>query len=170
MLNRLKKEEKTFSSELYIIEDLYIKNIENNTTLKLCTHQFFNGEIFDSFKKSDDESIKIEKQDEIDIMGELAESEVLITDYSSVGYDFTFLEKPVILFQQDLEAYMEKREFYREKEELDEHNIIHSYDLVKTIVTETYGINPFFKAYSFASCIRSGIQLDPPNAPTFPAL
>ena len=125
----------------------YLK--DNGITLKLCVHQFFDGNIFkDIYDGAEENVIDIVKQQEIDIMQELAESEVLITDYSSVAYDFTFLEKPVILFQPDLEAYMEKREFYCEKEELDEHNIIHSYDLVKTIVTESYGINPFFrKAY-----------------------
>jgi len=39
-------------------------------------------------------------------------SDVLITDYSSILFDFSLLEKPIILFQYDLGIYMRDRGLY----------------------------------------------------------
>lgn len=43
-----------------------------------------------------------------DITKELMKSKILITDYSSVAYDFYYLKKPVIFFQFDKEEYESK--------------------------------------------------------------
>ena len=78
-------------------------------------------------------------------MDELVKSDVLITDYSSVGFDFTFLNKPVILYQPDLESYMKNRSFYCSIEEMKNYAIKTSKELVDTIILNDYKINPFFK-------------------------
>ena len=39
-------------------------------------------------------------------------SAILITDYSSVAWDFCYLDKPVLFFQPDLDTYLELRGAY----------------------------------------------------------
>jgi CDP-ribitol ribitolphosphotransferase len=48
----------------------------------------------------------------VDINDLLIISNVLITDYSSVFYDFLLTLRPIIFFAEDLEKYMEVRDFY----------------------------------------------------------
>ncbi len=38
----------------------------------------------------------------------MKESKLMITDYSSVGFDFSFLDKPVIYYQFDREKFLGK--------------------------------------------------------------
>lgn len=49
--------------------------------------------------------IKIANKDEYDVQQLLKESKVLITDYSSVAFDFGYMRKPVIYYQFDEEKY-----------------------------------------------------------------
>jgi CDP-glycerol glycerophosphotransferase (TagB/SpsB family) len=48
----------------------------------------------------------------IDIMDLLIIADVLITDYSSVFYDYLLTLRPIIFFANDLEKYTEVRDFY----------------------------------------------------------
>lgn len=48
----------------------------------------------------------------------LCAADLLITDYSSILFDFALLEKPWVLFTPDLEEYRRKRGFYVEYESL----------------------------------------------------
>ena len=45
-------------------------------------------------------------------------ADLMITDYSSIVFDYLFFKKPYILFAPDLEAYLDKRGFYVEYESL----------------------------------------------------
>lgn len=81
---------------------------------------------------------------DVDVMDYLVSHDVLITDYSSIAFDFTFLKKPVVLYQPDFEEYIEHRKLYCGEEELRSVNIEMPRRLVETIVSEQYGINPFF--------------------------
>ena len=120
--------------------------IDENVTLKLCVHQFFDNEIFEEIHNTIEKGIiEIVKSSEINVMNELVSSELLISDYSSVVYDFTFLNKPVLLFQPDIEAYMEKRDFYCNLEELNEINSKISSELIEKIINKNYKINEFFR-------------------------
>ena len=111
-----------------------------NTDLVLCVHKFFNEEKIQMLKgEIDNPHIIFEHASEVDVMDELVKCDVLITDYSSVGFDVTILGKPVILFQPDMEDYLKKRKLYCTTEEL-------SKDLIKALVNEEYGINPFFRS------------------------
>lgn len=75
-----------------------------------------------------------------DVLDELAKNDVLITDYSSVGFDFTVLNKPVILYQPDLKNYLAKRNLYCEVEELEQCSYTKARQLVDAIADETYTI------------------------------
>ena len=52
----------------------------------------------------------------VDIMDLLIIADVLITDYSSVFYDYLLTLRPIIFFADDLEKYTEIRDFYYDYE------------------------------------------------------
>ena len=69
--------------------------------------------------KSDNLTDKgIDVTDYLDIMELLVISDVVVTDYSSVMWDFSLLRRPVFLYQPDLEDYIKSdRDFYWPVEE-----------------------------------------------------
>lgn len=118
-----------------------------NATLKICLHSKFTQEqtkrLVDGITQNS--RISLVHPNQIDVMDELAYNDVLITDYSSVGFDFTFLGKPTILYQSDLKNYSKKRAFYCDIEEMEQVSIKHADDLIDCIVHEKYGVNSFFE-------------------------
>ena len=118
---------------------------KNNYSIKLCLHQFFNEtNKLHKLKQLDNVSVVTPK--EVDVMRELAISDVLITDYSSVGFDFTFLNKPVILYQPDLNTYLKYREIYCSIDELKKYSVQSVEELIEVIVKEKYTVNDFFRS------------------------
>lgn len=118
---------------------------KNNYKIKLCLHQFFN-ETNKLNKLKNISSVEIVTPKQVDVMYELATSDVLITDYSSVGFDFTFLNKPVILYQPDLNTYLKYRETYCSIEELKKHSVQNVEELVDNIIKQKYTVNEFFRS------------------------
>lgn len=53
-----------------------------------------------------DTPARVISQGEVDVQHLLKESAVLVTDYSSVGFDFAFLDKPVVYFQFDRARFL----------------------------------------------------------------
>ncbi len=120
---------------------------KTNTDFVLCVHKFFDDKKIEELRgECDSEHIIFEHASEVNVMDELVACDVLITDYSSVAFDVTVLNKPVILFQPDMADYLLKRELYCEVEELNEHNITKTKELISSIVNEDYGVNPFFRS------------------------
>lgn len=139
--------------------DIFIKKLEKllsnkklqqflsfkNYKIKLCLHQFFyDTNKLDVLKELNRIEVVTPKQ--VDVMYEIATSDVLITDYSSVGFDFTFLNKPVILYQPDLNNYLKYRETYCSIEELKKYSVQDTLDLVDIIVNEKFKVNEFFRS------------------------
>ncbi len=58
--------------------------------------------------KTKDDRIKIGKPGEYDIQELLKKSSILITDYSSVFFDFVYMDKPVIFYQFDQKDFYTK--------------------------------------------------------------
>ncbi|WP_325167835.1 CDP-glycerol glycerophosphotransferase family protein [Staphylococcus devriesei] len=52
--------------------------------------------------------VTIIKQGDVDVQKLIKESQLMITDYSSVAFDFSFLNKPVIYYQFDKERFLGK--------------------------------------------------------------
>ncbi len=120
---------------------------KSKSTLTVCLHQFFDEEKIAIIKsKIKTDRIKLVHSNQIDVLDYLAKSDVLITDYSSVGFDFTALNKPVIMFQPDRKAYLEKRKLFCELEELEKYSITKASQLVDCIVNEKYYVNEFFRS------------------------
>ncbi|MBQ3280105.1 CDP-glycerol glycerophosphotransferase family protein [Candidatus Saccharibacteria bacterium] len=88
----------------------FIEFVERNKII-IYFYPHINMQIFlDDFKLSS-ENIKIISYNE-DIQEYLGKCKLMITDYSSVAFDFAYLNKPVIYYQFDLEDYRKKQ--YRE--------------------------------------------------------
>lgn len=54
----------------------------------------------------------------LDIESLLAISDILITDYSSVGFEFAILERPIVFFAYDKDQYLDERGMYYDYEEI----------------------------------------------------
>ncbi len=120
---------------------------QTSSTFTVCLHQFFDEGKISYFKENiKTDRIKLVHANSVDVLNELACNDVLITDYSSVGFDFTTLDKPVILYQPDLETYLANRSLYCTIDELKESSVSETEELIDTVVNETYTINEFFKS------------------------
>lgn len=131
--------------------------------LTLCLHHLFTEEQVRIVRDAVGNLpwIRLATPQEICLMDELAQSDLMITDYSSIGFDFTFLGKPVLLYQHDRAAYMKRRAFYCTMEELEAASITDRETLVSRIIEEAYGVHPFFAermhhAASMDDVIRGG--------------
>src|SRR5690625_4157545 len=111
-------------------------------------------------------NIIIINQGEIDVQHLIKESAMMITDYSSVGFDFSFLHKPIIYYQFDREQFIGERPShldldndlpgeiaFQEKELL---NYIEEYSLNNFSMKEKYKLraNKFIKYRDLKSSER----------------
>ncbi len=128
-------------------EKLAVYLEKTSSTFTICLHQFFDEEKIAYFKENiKTDRIRFVHAKNADVLDELAKNDVLITDYSSVGFDFTALGKPVILYQPDLETYLAGRGLYCTIDELKSVSLSKSGQLIDTLVNETYTINEFFRS------------------------
>ncbi len=67
-------------------------------------------------------------------------ADVLVTDYSSVVFDFALTGKPMILFAPDYHEYGQKRGFYLELKELPARLVTEPEELLRLVVSGDYQI------------------------------
>ncbi|OZU88371.1 hypothetical protein CIL03_12025 [Virgibacillus indicus] len=101
-----------FESEYYIrykelINNKYLHDLSNKNNFEIifCLHP--NMQRFSKYFEND--SVTIINQGEVDVQHLIKESVLMVTDYSSVGFDFSFLHKPVLYFQFDRSRFIGKR-------------------------------------------------------------
>ncbi|MFB6469126.1 CDP-glycerol glycerophosphotransferase family protein [Cytobacillus sp. Hz8] len=106
-------DEKFLESEYFaryreLVHHPYLHELSKNLQFEivLCLHP--NMQMFTSFFK--DAPVRIVNQGEIDVQYLLKESAMMITDYSSVAFDFSFLHKPVVYYQFDRERFIGKKQ------------------------------------------------------------
>ncbi len=119
---------------------------QKGNKLTICLHQKFkklHSELISNMV-SQFENVKLVTPEMIDVMDAVVEHDILVTDYSSLGFDFTFLHKPVILYQPDREVYFTKRNLYCTKEELFEYSTDNRNTLISMLLSENLPINQFF--------------------------
>lgn len=78
---------------------------QNGLEIIFCLHP--NMQKFTHFFEKG--SVKIISQGEVDVQDLLKESSIMITDYSSVAFDFSFLHKPILYYQFDRDRYIGKQ-------------------------------------------------------------
>ncbi len=93
------------------LNEKFLKNldkflIKENKVLIYKPHPFTEDIDLSLYKKI------ISMKRNIDIMDLLIIADVLITDYSSVFYDYLLTLRPIIFFADDLERYIKVRDFY----------------------------------------------------------
>lgn len=143
--------------EWLVLEDEFLesdyyhnyKELVNNTKLHNLAKQF-NFEILlclhpnmqkysHLFKSS---PVRVINQGEIDVQFLLKQSSMMITDYSSVAFDFSFLSKPIIYYQFDREKFIGKKGSHIDLDNDLPGDIVFSIeDIVKTV--EYYAKNDF---------------------------
>ena len=130
-------------------KELQDYSVKKNVEIEICLHQFYDEEKIKTIKEALSEcksNIKVVYPSEIDLMFELATCSLLVTDYSSVGFECTLLNTPVILFQPDIEEYTKNRETYYSIDEISKYSIKSLKDLIDVIISEKYEINEFFRS------------------------
>ena len=76
----------------------------------------------------------------IDINDVLFATDLLITDYSSVVYEFSTMDRPMLFFAYDLDEYVASRDFYVRYEDFVPGRIVRTFpDLLEAIRHEDYG-------------------------------
>ena len=121
---------------------------ERQEQLTLCIHHLFDkaaGEEILALQKEVAPLVRIVRQSDCDVMALLLQNRLLVTDYSSVGFDFSFLGRPVVLFLPDIDRYLEKREIYCRPEELTQGACFTPEELVLRLLGESSGVLPFYR-------------------------
>ena len=85
--------------------------LKNDYVFIIKVHPFTRN-LEDLVLPKDSEDFYIDLSEEREINDLLLISDILITDYSSVIFEFSLLNKPTIFFTPDLEEYIDKRDFY----------------------------------------------------------
>lgn len=132
-----------YSMENLDLDRLY-KEFKDEYVFLMKIHPFVKNEINIPYQYSD---FIYDFSEYREINDLLFVTDILITDYSSVCFEFALLNKPMVFFAYDVEEYIRKRDFYYEY-----HSFIPgplaktTNDLVKIIKTEDFKmerIEPF---------------------------
>ncbi len=86
----------------------FIKLLEDND-LKVIFYLHQYAQVYSNFFTSSSECIEIGKYDKYDVQSLLKSAVLLVTDYSSVCYDYAYMYKPVLYYQFDLEEFESKQ-------------------------------------------------------------
>lgn len=62
-------------------------------------------------------------------------ADLMITDYSSIVFDYLFFQKPYVLFAPDMEKYLDKRGFYVEYDSLSPYIVTEEKELGATVLS-----------------------------------
>lgn len=131
----------TFRDDEFIGKGQYIQRItfdikrikqENPDTVVLFRNHYLVTKVDFDYPTLAENYIDVSKYGELDNLYLIAD--VLITDYSSVFFDFSLLQKPIILYQYDYERYKNTlRDFYLQKEQFPVNPIYTEEELYKEI-------------------------------------
>ena len=88
-----------------LLNDDRLNAMLNKYDYELVFYPHYEIQKFISAFSVDSDRMKIGKLGEYDVQQLLIESSILLTDYSSVYFDFAYMEKPVVYFQFDQNEY-----------------------------------------------------------------
>lgn len=101
----------TVSFDMTLDFDMISKNLKEDKVMVLKMHPFVKARIDSKWRNI------IDLSDSMDINELMIMSDLLITDYSSVVFEFSLMDKPIIMYSPDREEYIKERDFYYEYEE-----------------------------------------------------
>lgn len=105
---------------------------ENNARIVLVLHTEMN-KFIGLFQRLETKNISISSNVK-DLQKEILESKLLVTDYSSIAWEFSILKKRVVFYHFDFDEYLLKRGTYAEtKEDWNGKVVYNSCDLVDAI-------------------------------------
>lgn len=93
---------KTYNS---LINNDSLDRILEKNNIKLLFYPHPEMQRFIKFFKCKSKNIKITRREENNLQELLKESKMLITDYSSIAFDFAYMKKPLIYYQFDKDIY-----------------------------------------------------------------
>lgn len=104
-------QEEFLQSEYYhmwnsLLNDPRVEQMLSNTGMNLVFYPHYEMQKYVDCFKSNSKNIVIADFAHFDVQQLLMESKLLITDFSSVFFDFAYMEKPVIYYQFDRERYI----------------------------------------------------------------
>lgn len=105
------KNEQQFLESLYysswekLLTDKNLNEFLLTNDIKLIFYVHYEMQMYADFFKTQSNNVIIAKFNEYDVQKLLRESALLITDYSSVFFDFAYMRKPVIYYQFDKYHY-----------------------------------------------------------------
>lgn len=85
---------------------------ENNCHLAFYPHLKIREGYLDMFRPLENDVVRIAGPEAVTVAELLERADMLITDYSSVAFDFASMDKPVCFFQFDKDEYLRKRGAY----------------------------------------------------------
>ena len=88
-----------------LINNNEINNILEKNDIKLIFYPHHEMQRYIELFENNYDRILIARENEFDVQQLLKESKILITDYSSVAFDFAYMKKPVIYYQFDSDKY-----------------------------------------------------------------
>ena len=125
--------------------ELVAHSQKNNCELVFCLHP--NMQQFSSYFEGS--PVKLIYQGDEDVQKLIKESALLVTDYSSVAFDFSFLHKPVIYYQFDQSRFIGKSDSHINLEnELPGaiiENELNLVEKIKTYIENDFGMENFYK-------------------------
>ncbi|WP_330949196.1 CDP-glycerol glycerophosphotransferase family protein [Virgibacillus sp. MG-45] len=141
-----------FESEYYnryknLIENSTLHELADKYNFKIifCLHP--NMQKFS--KHFEHPNVRVISQGEVDVQHLIKSSAMMVTDYSSVGFDFSFLDKPVIYYQFDRAKFIGKRPSHLD---LDNDlpgditdNEVTIVDLIEAYAQQDFSMKPEFK-------------------------
>lgn len=134
-------------------EKLY--NAIGDEYIILCKFHPFLSATFEVPKEYSDFAYNV--TDELTIDEAMISSDILITDYSSLLFEFALLYKPIILYPYDLEDYLDSRGLYLDYEEYAIGDIVYNNDelilAIKNACSDyDYQKNKEFNNYFMSAC------------------
>lgn len=103
------KESEYFKFYNKLINDERIVNTLKKNKLELIFYPHYEMQRYlDTFENKNDIYIKLAHKEDYDVQQLLIECAYLITDYSSVYFDFAYMKKPMVFVQFDKDEYLKK--------------------------------------------------------------
>lgn len=124
------KERKNFKCELDYMR--IIDTLGDDYVLVLKLHPIVDKESVYIPEEYKDKVLNLTRYKDINDL--LTMTDILITDYSSVIFEYSLLERPVILFAYDLENYLDERNFYYDYEKFVPGPIVYNNDQIIELI------------------------------------